>query len=77
MSAESSFNRFVRELQRFLAEHGYQRVGGRVFRKYSPAGDALVLDVQMYSGSDRTARVFFLNTALSRPSPGASPFPRR
>jgi hypothetical protein len=64
MSAESSFNRFVRELQRFLADHGYERAAGRVFRKYSPAGDALVLDVQMSRSSDRTARVFFLNTAL-------------
>ena len=64
MSVESSFNRFVRELERFLAEHGYERSGGRVFRKYSPAGDALVLDVQTASGSDRTARMFFLNTAL-------------
>ena len=61
---ESSFNRFVRELERFLAEHGYERSGGRVFRKYSPAGDALVLDVQTGRGSDRTVRMFFLNTAL-------------
>ena len=64
MSVESSFNRFLRQLERFLAEHGYERSGGRVFRKYSPAGDALVLDVQTASGSDRTARLFFLNTAL-------------
>jgi hypothetical protein len=64
MSAESSFNRFVRELERFLADHGYERAGGRVFRKYSPVGDALVLDVQVSRSSDRTARVFFLNTAL-------------
>jgi hypothetical protein len=64
MSAESSFNRFVRELQRLLADHGYERAGGRAFRKYSPAGDALVLDVQTSSASDRTVRVFFLNTAL-------------
>jgi hypothetical protein len=64
MSAESSFKRFVRELERFLADHGYEHAGGRVFRKYSPAGDALVLDVQMSRSSDRTAPVFFLNTAL-------------
>jgi hypothetical protein len=64
MSVQSSYNRFVRELERFLADHGYQRAGGRVFRKYSPAGDALVLDVQTSRSSDRTVRVFFLNTAL-------------
>lgn len=64
MSAQSSFNRFVRELERFLADHGFERAGGRVFRKYSPAGDALVLDVQMSRSTDRDAKVFFLNTAL-------------
>jgi hypothetical protein len=64
MSAESSFNRFARELERFLADHGYERAGGRVFRKYSPAGDVLVLDVQMSRSTDRNAKVFFLNTAL-------------
>ena len=64
MSAESSFNRFVRELERFLADHGYERAGGRVFHKYSPAGDALVLDVQVSRSTDRNAKVFFLNTAL-------------
>ena len=53
-------NRFVRELERFLDGHGYVRAGGRVFRKYSPAGDALVVDVQTARG----ARTFFLNTAL-------------
>ena len=30
MSAESSLNRFVREMERFLADHGYERAGGRV-----------------------------------------------
>ena len=64
MSAASSFNRFVRELERVLADHGYERSGGLAFRKYSPVGDALVLDVQKSGASDRTARVFYLNTAL-------------
>ena len=64
MFGASSFNRFVRELERFLADHGYERAPGRVFRKYSPVGDALVVDVQMSDASDWKTTAFYLNTAL-------------
>jgi hypothetical protein len=64
MSARSSFKRFIGGLRQFLASHGYESAGEPVFRKYSPAGDALIVEVQTSDASDRAARLFYLNTAL-------------
>lgn len=65
MSVQSSFDRFVKSMQSFLAEYGFERKGGRVLRKFSAAGDVLIIELQTSSGSDKSQRLFFINVALT------------
>lgn len=63
MSLNSVFNRFVKSLGDFLAEYEFER-DGRVFRRYSPVGDAVVIDLQTSAHSDTSSRIFYVNVAL-------------
>jgi hypothetical protein len=64
LSLNSVFNRFVKSLADFLAEYQFER-NGRVFRRFSPEGDAVVLDLQTSAHSDRSSRIFYVNVAFS------------
>jgi Domain of unknown function (DUF4304) len=63
LSLNSIFNRFVKSLGGFLEEYEFER-DGRVFRRYSPVGDAVVIDLQTSAHSDKSGRLFYVNTAL-------------
>lgn len=65
MSAQSSFNGFVRTLQKFLAQHGFVRGTGRTFLRHSPEGDAVIIELQTSAGSDKTERAFYINVAFT------------
>ncbi|PWU47045.1 hypothetical protein DLJ47_31385 [Micromonospora sp. S4605] len=48
-----------------LAGHGFERGDeGRVFRQFSPQGDALIIEVQPSEHSTRWEKVFYINVAL-------------
>ena len=64
LSLNSVFNRFVKSLADFLAEYQFER-NRRVFRRFSPEGDAVVLDLQTSTHSDRSSRIFYVNVAFS------------
>jgi len=65
VSLQSSFNRFVKSLQEFLTGYGFVREGGRVFRKVSPDGDVLIIELQTSDASTKSERLFFINVALT------------
>ncbi|MGC4805067.1 DUF4304 domain-containing protein [Micromonospora sp. DT233] len=64
MSLQMSFNGFVRGLREQLAGYGFAQGKGRVFRRYSPAGDALVVEIQLSEHTTRAETLFYLNVGL-------------
>lgn len=65
LSAQSSMNGFVEDLAIQLAGHGFERgKEGRVFRRFSLQGDALILEVQPSNHSSRRGLVFYINIGL-------------
>ncbi|WP_420115435.1 DUF4304 domain-containing protein [Micromonospora sp.] len=56
---------FVEGLAAHLAGYGFTREGGtRIFRRYAPTGDALIMEVQSSDHSTRTTKAFYLNVAF-------------
>ncbi|MGC4792130.1 DUF4304 domain-containing protein [Micromonospora sp. DT178] len=65
MSLKWLFNNFVRAVGDQLAGYGFERgEGGRVFRRFSPEGDALIIELQISDHSSRSEKVFYINVAL-------------
>ncbi len=65
MSLKWLFNNFVRAVGDQLAGYGFERgEGGRVFRRFSPEGDALIIEVQISDHSSRSEKVFYIDVAL-------------
>ncbi|GGL94003.1 DUF4304 domain-containing protein [Micromonospora yangpuensis] len=65
MSVQTSFDGFVEDLAAQLAGYGFEQgEGGLVFRRFSPDGDALIVEVQISEHSSRHEKVFYLNVAL-------------
>jgi Domain of unknown function (DUF4304) len=60
VTLNSVVNRFVRHLGDFLAEFDFER-RGRAFRRFSPQGDTVVIDLQTSSVSDKQSRLFYVN----------------
>ncbi|MFF0471286.1 DUF4304 domain-containing protein [Micromonospora zamorensis] len=58
------FNDFVKGLAEQLAGYGFEQGKGRVFRRYSPAADALVIELQMSDHSSPTEKIFYINVGL-------------
>ncbi|MGC5053599.1 DUF4304 domain-containing protein [Micromonospora sp. DT48] len=65
LSAQSSLNSFVEDLATQLAGHGFERgEDGRVFRRSSPRGDVLIVEVQLSDHSSRREKAFYINIGL-------------
>ncbi|MEU1239527.1 DUF4304 domain-containing protein [Micromonospora parva] len=64
MSLGTLFNDFVRGVAEQLAGYGFEQGKGRVFRRYSAAGDALVVELQMSDHSSATEKIFYINVGL-------------
>jgi hypothetical protein len=65
VSLQTLFNDFVKGMREQLAGYGFAQGKGRVFRRYSPAGDALVIEIQMSEHSTRAEKLFYLNVGLA------------
>jgi hypothetical protein len=64
-STRSLFQDFVKGLAEQLAGYGFERgTGGRVFRRSSPDGDVVIVELQSSQSSTRAAKVFFINVAF-------------
>ncbi|SCG15597.1 protein of unknown function [Micromonospora echinofusca] len=64
MSLQALFNNFVKGVAEQLAEYGFDQGKGRVFRRYSPTGDALVIEIQMSDHASKAEKVFYINVGL-------------
>ncbi|MCW3818608.1 DUF4304 domain-containing protein [Micromonospora sp. DR5-3] len=64
MSLQPMFNAFVTALGDQLAGYGFKRGKGRVFRRYSPEGDALIIELQTSDHSTKWEKIFYINMAL-------------
>ncbi|MER7415796.1 hypothetical protein ABT346_03250 [Micromonospora peucetia] len=59
------FDTFVEGFAEQLAGYGFERdQGGRVFRRFSPDRDVLIVELQLSTHSTRTEKVFYINVAL-------------
>ncbi|MFF5182139.1 DUF4304 domain-containing protein [Micromonospora sp. NPDC000316] len=65
MSPQTLLNDFVKGMAEQLAGYGFEQGKGRVFRRYSPAGDALVIELQLSDHSSATEKVFYINVGLA------------
>jgi Domain of unknown function (DUF4304) len=65
VSLQSTYNKFVKSLHEFLSGHGFEYEGSRLFRKISPAGDILIVELQTSSGSTKSEKAFYINVAFT------------
>ncbi|MFC4150099.1 DUF4304 domain-containing protein [Micromonospora mangrovi] len=65
MTLDRWFHTCIRAVGRQLIGYGFEPdEGGRVFRRFSPEGDALIVEVQISDHSSPSETVFYLNLAL-------------
>ena len=65
MTVQSLYNRFAKDIAEQLAGYGFERDrGGRIFRRSSPHGDVLVVELQSSDHSTKQEKRFYINVAL-------------